>query len=195
MSTWRLGDTAPDFEQASTEGPIHCHAWLGQHWGVLFSHPADFTPVCTTELGRTAHLKTAFWVADAPGHRPALSVGTPVTDSEVRFRPALARGTEFWIVGNPSAAARTELPAREAHGGLSTNISSQRVVYRGVRRSCRTDLAAAPWSMALAIDALPMRTAPRPKRRLSVSTRLQCRRGSMPTSRMAGPSWPARQVQ
>jgi alkyl hydroperoxide reductase subunit AhpC len=56
----RLGDIAPDFEQASTEGTIHFHQWLGNSWGVLFSHPADFTPVCTTELGLTAKLKGEF---------------------------------------------------------------------------------------------------------------------------------------
>ncbi|SEK86274.1 1-Cys peroxiredoxin [Roseateles sp. YR242] len=60
MATLRLGDTAPDFEQASTEGTIRFHDWLGDHWGVLFSHPADFTPVCTTELGTTAKLKDDF---------------------------------------------------------------------------------------------------------------------------------------
>ncbi|MBE0439177.1 MAG: peroxiredoxin [Gammaproteobacteria bacterium] len=58
--TIRLGDTAPDFEQDSTEGRIHFHQWLGNSWGVLFSHPADFTPVCTTELGLTAKLKAEF---------------------------------------------------------------------------------------------------------------------------------------
>lgn len=60
MATLRLGDTAPDFEQQSSDGPIRFHAWLGDSWGVLFSHPADFTPVCTTELGLTAKLKDAF---------------------------------------------------------------------------------------------------------------------------------------
>ncbi len=53
----RLGDIAPDFEQDSSEGRIRLHEWLGDSWGVLFSHPADFTPVCTTELGFTAKLK------------------------------------------------------------------------------------------------------------------------------------------
>lgn len=56
----RLGDTAPDFEQDSSQGPIRFHQWLGDSWGVLYSHPADFTPVCTTELGRTAALHDAF---------------------------------------------------------------------------------------------------------------------------------------
>ena len=56
----RLGDTAPDFVQESSDGTIRFHEWLGSSWGVLFSHPADFTPVCTTELGLTAKLKDEF---------------------------------------------------------------------------------------------------------------------------------------
>lgn len=56
----RLGDTAPDFTAMSTEGEIRFHDYLGDSWGVLFSHPADYTPVCTTELGRTALLKEEF---------------------------------------------------------------------------------------------------------------------------------------
>ena len=60
MTTLRLGDTAPDFEQDSTLGRLRLHDYLGNGWGVLFSHPADFTPVCTTELGYTARLGTEF---------------------------------------------------------------------------------------------------------------------------------------
>lgn len=56
----RIGDEAPNFTAQTTEGVINFHQWLGDSWGILYSHPADYTPVCTTELGRTAQLKDEF---------------------------------------------------------------------------------------------------------------------------------------
>ncbi len=60
MATLRLGDEAPNFTAQTSEGPINFHEWLGDGWGVLFSHPADYTPVCTTELGAAARYMPEF---------------------------------------------------------------------------------------------------------------------------------------
>ena len=63
--TLQLGDTVPNFTQQSTEGELNFYEWAGPHWVVLFSHPADYTPVCTTELGSVAQLKSEFTQRDA----------------------------------------------------------------------------------------------------------------------------------
>lgn len=60
MATLRLGDVAPDFTAETSEGTINFHEWLGEGWGLLFSHPADYTPVCTTELGTVAKYTDQF---------------------------------------------------------------------------------------------------------------------------------------
>jgi len=81
MATLRLGDIAPDFEQNSSAGPIRFHEYLGDSWGVLFSHPADFTPVCTTELGFTAKLGDEF----AKRNVKVLAVSVDPVDSHTRW--------------------------------------------------------------------------------------------------------------
>ncbi|MFC4160894.1 peroxiredoxin [Chitinimonas lacunae] len=79
--TLRLGDIAPDFTQESTEGPIRFHEWAGSNWVILFSHPADFTPVCTTELGLTAKLKDEL----AKRNAKALAVSVDTLDSHHKW--------------------------------------------------------------------------------------------------------------
>lgn len=99
MTTLRLGDTAPDFEQDSSVGPIRFYDYLGDSWGVLFSHPADFTPVCTTELGYTAIVSGEFAkrnvkviavsVDDAESHKKWIDDINETQNTQVNF-PILA---------------------------------------------------------------------------------------------------------
>lgn len=79
----RLGDIAPDFTAQTTQGTINFHEWLGDSWGMLFSHPADFTPVCTTELGKTALLKGEF---EAKGVK-VIAVSVDDLDSHNKWVP------------------------------------------------------------------------------------------------------------
>ena len=79
----RLGDIAPDFTIETTQGTINFHEWLGSSWGLLFSHPADFTPVCTTELGKTALLKGEFEKRNVK----VLAVSVDDLDSHNRWIP------------------------------------------------------------------------------------------------------------
>lgn len=101
MAALRLGDTAPDFTQESTAGTINFHQWLGEHWGVLFSHPKDFTPVCTTELGATAKLKAEF----AKRKVKVLAVSVDDVDSHMKWVGDIdeTQGTkvDFPILGDP----------------------------------------------------------------------------------------------
>jgi alkyl hydroperoxide reductase subunit AhpC len=97
----RLGDVAPDFNAETTEGTIDFHDWKSGKWAVLFSHPADFTPVCTTELGRTASLKGEF---DKRGVK-AIAVSVDPLDSHKGWTPDIEQvgGTalNFPIIADP----------------------------------------------------------------------------------------------
>jgi len=85
----RLGDDAPDFSAETTAGEIKFHDWKGDSWAVLFSHPADFTPVCTTELGRTAALKGEFDKRNAK----AIAVSVDSVEDHNKWAPDIAEVT------------------------------------------------------------------------------------------------------
>lgn len=97
--TLRLGDIAPDFTAQSTEGEVKFHEFLGDGWGILFSHPADYTPVCTTELGRTAQLKEEF----AKRNTKVLAVSVDPLDSHFGWRSDIDE-TQNCIVDFPILA-------------------------------------------------------------------------------------------
>ncbi len=103
----RLGDDAPNFTAVTTQGTIHFHEWLGNSWGVLFSHPKDFTPVCTTELGYVARIKPEF------DRRNVKVIGLSVdpVDSHVKWEHDIeeTQGTavNFPMIGDPDRAVST----------------------------------------------------------------------------------------
>ena len=97
----RLGDVAPDFTAQTTEGTINFHEWIGDHWAVLFSHPKDFTPVCTTELGEAARLKPEFDKRNVK----ALAVSVDSVDSHNKWvhdiEETQGSAVNFPILGDP----------------------------------------------------------------------------------------------
>jgi len=99
MASLRLGDTAPDFTQHSSAGDIHFHPWLGDSWGVLFSHPADFTPVCITELVLTSKLTDEF----AKRNVKVIALSVDPVESHTRWIKDI-NSTQKTVVGFPIIA-------------------------------------------------------------------------------------------
>ena len=99
--TLRLGDTAPDFEADTTQGRIRFHEWIGDGWCVLFSHPKDFTPVCTTELGYMARLKPAF----EKRNTKILGLSVDPVDDHVRWSKDIeetqGHAVNYPLIGDP----------------------------------------------------------------------------------------------
>src|SRR3712207_9247975 len=112
-----IGSDAPDFEAQTTEGPISFHEWLGDSWGVLFSHPRDFTPVCTTELGYMASIKPEF------DRRSTKIIGLSVdpVDNHAKWADDIAetQGT----APNYPMIADTDFEASKLYGMLPPDVS------------------------------------------------------------------------
>jgi alkyl hydroperoxide reductase subunit AhpC len=113
----QLGDIAPDFEADTTEGRIRFHEWLGDSWGVLFSHPKDFTPVCTTELGYMAKIKPEF---DRRGVK-IIGLSVDPIDLHSRWAQDIAEtqgvAPNFPMIGDP------DLKIAKAYGMLPASLS------------------------------------------------------------------------
>jgi len=114
--TLRIGDVAPDFEAETTEGPIRFHDWIGNSWVVLFSHPKDFTPVCTTELGYMARMKPEF------DRRNAKIIGLSVdpVDHHARWSNDI-RETQRYAPNYPMIAD-TDLKVAKLYGMLPADL-------------------------------------------------------------------------
>src|SRR5512137_1460392 len=102
--TLRIGDSAPDFQADTTQGRIRFHEWLGASWGVLFSHPKDFTPICTTELGMVAGLAGEF----AKRNVKVIGLSVDPVDSHARWAQDIADVTgnamNYPMIGDPTLA-------------------------------------------------------------------------------------------
>ncbi len=100
----RINDIAPDFTAETTDGPISFHDWIGDGWAVLFSHPKDFTPVCTTELGAMAGLAPEFAKRDAK----ILGISVDPVESHLKWKSDIAQATGhavgYPLIGDPSLA-------------------------------------------------------------------------------------------
>lgn len=120
----RLGDTAPDFTADTSAGPISFHDWKDGSWAVLFSHPADFTPVCTTELGRTAALSGEFAARNA---KP-IAVSVDSVEDHARWIPDIAEvgGTpvEFPIIGDQDRAVSQAYDMIHPNAGDTSTVRS-----------------------------------------------------------------------
>jgi alkyl hydroperoxide reductase subunit AhpC len=115
--TLTIGDTAPDFEADTTEGRIRFHDWIGDGWAVLFSHPRDFTPICTTELGYMASIRGDF---DARGTK-IIGLSVDPVDNHAAWAKDIA--TTHGTAPNYPMIADTDFAVSKAYGMLPADVS------------------------------------------------------------------------
>jgi alkyl hydroperoxide reductase subunit AhpC len=130
-----IGDTAPDFEAETTEGKIKFHQWLGDSWGVLFSHPKDFTPICTTELGTMARMKPEF------DKRGAKIIGLSVDPVDNHKKWAVDIKDVVGTAPNYPMIADTDLSISKAYGRPNTGRQSDgaQCLHHRPRQEDQTD--------------------------------------------------------
>lgn len=136
--TIRLGDTAPDFEQDSSIGKLKFHEWAGSSWVVLFSHPADFTPICTTELGLTAKLKPELDKRNVK----AIALSVDSVDSHLTWIKDIEE-TQKTIVGFPIVADANRKVSElydMIHPGQSTTVTVRSVFIIDPKKTVRLTL-------------------------------------------------------
>ncbi len=131
----RINDVAPDFEAQSTEGPIHFHDWIGDGWAILFSHPKDFTPVCTTELGYMAGIRGEF----EKRHCKIIGISVDPVESHQKWKADIAQATghsvNYPMIGDPElkvAKLFDMLPAdagEDCQGRTAADNATVRTVF------------------------------------------------------------------
>ncbi|MGE3286533.1 MAG: peroxiredoxin [Pseudonocardia sp.] len=130
-----LGDIAPDFTADTTQGPIRFHEWLGDSWGILFSHPADFTPVCTTELGAVARLGPEFVARDVK----VIGLSVDTVESHLRWEGDVGetQGTpvDFPMIADPDRVVSTLYDM--IHPGASESATVRTVFVVGPDKTIR----------------------------------------------------------
>ena len=117
--SFQIGDTAPDFEADTTQGRIKFHDWIGDGWAILFSHPKDFTPVCTTELGYVAKLKPEF------DRRGVKVIGLSVDPVENHAKWAVDIAETQGVVPNYPMIGDTDLRISKLYGMLPASASGE----------------------------------------------------------------------
>ena len=151
----RIGDTAPDFEAETTQGKIRFHDWLGNSWGIIFSHPKDFTPVCTTELGYMAKLKPDFDKRERQGHRPSASIRSTGTAAGPRTsRRRRATRPNFPMIGDPDAQGLEAL----RHAARRRRRHARRAARAADNQTVRTVFVIGPDKKIKLMIAYPMTT-------------------------------------
>ena len=122
--TIRLGDTAPDFTADTTQGLLSFHDWKAGSWAVLFSHPADFTPVCTTELGRTAALTSEF----AARNTKPIAISVDSVEDHLRWTPDIAEAAgvevDFPIIADEDRAVANAYDMLHPNAGDTSTVRS-----------------------------------------------------------------------